>query len=144
MAQTKVNKTATRIFTGLHGKLYKLSGGRIGSKMSDGAIIVLGHTGAKSGKARSTPLVGGDHPEGWVVIAGYSGHDEHPAWYHNLKANPEDTVLLGKETVNVRAREVEGEERDRLWDEMVEVYSDYNEYKAVTDRQIPVLVLERQ
>lgn len=143
MAQTKINKTVGKIFTGLHRRIYKLSGGRIGGSMQGGDIIVLGHKGAKSGKQRETPLIGGQHDDGWVVIASYSGHDEHPAWYHNLVANPDATVQLGKQTHRVRAREVEGDEREQLWNDMAQIYSDYDEYKSVTERHIPVLVLER-
>lgn len=143
MAQTKINKNAAKIFTTLHGKLYKLSGGRMSGNMSGGEIIVLGTTGRKSGKARERPLVGGNHPDGWVIIASFSGHDEHPDWYHNLKANPAATVTVGKDTHEVTARETEGAERTELWDKMVETYADYKEYQKVTERNIPVLVLER-
>lgn len=143
MAQTKVNKTVGKVFTGVHRTLYKLSGGRIGGSMAGGDIIVLGTTGARSGKAREAALIGGHHDDGWIVIASWSGHDEHPGWFHNLQANPEATVLVGKEKTNVRARVAEGAERDGLWARMTEVYSDYDEYQKVTDRSIPVVVLER-
>lgn len=143
MAQTKVNKTGAKIFTGAHAKIYKLSGGRIGGKMAGGNIILLGTTGRKSGERRERPLIAGDHDDGWVVIASFSGHDSHPAWYLNLEANPEATVQLGTETHDVRARIAEGDERDALWRQMADIYSDYDEYQLVTDRDIPVLVLER-
>lgn len=142
MAQTKVNKTFGKIFTGLHKSIYKLTGGKIG-EMVDGNVIVLGHTGAKSGKARETVLVGGPIDNGWTVIASYSGHDEHPAWYHNLVANPDATVTKGKEQHKVTARQVEGDERQKMWDLMIGIYPDYDEYKAVTERNIPVMVLEK-
>ncbi len=143
MAQTKINKTVARIFTSLHGSLYKLTRGRLGAKMQGGNIILLGTTGRKSGQRRERPLIAGDHPDGWVVIASYSGHDEHPAWYLNLMANPAGTVILGPDSHPITARETSGEERQKLWDEMVAIYDDYSEYQAVTDREIPVLVLEQ-
>ncbi|MCP3990776.1 MAG: nitroreductase family deazaflavin-dependent oxidoreductase [Actinomycetia bacterium] len=143
MAQTKINKSVMRILAGLHGRLYKLTGGRLGAKMQDGNIILLGTTGRKSGQHRERPLIAGDHPDGWVVIASYSGHDEHPAWYLNLMANPAATVQLGSESHPITARETSGDERQKLWDEMVSIYTDYAGYEAVTDREIPVLVLER-
>ena len=143
MAQTKVNKTVAKIFTGAHAKIYKLSGGRIGDKMAGGNIILLGTTGRKSGDRRERPLIAGDHDDGWVVIASWSGHDSHPAWYLKLEANPEATVQLGTETHGVRARIAEGDEREALWRQMADIYSDYDEYQLVTDRDIPVLVLER-
>ena len=143
MAQTKINKRAAKVFTALHGWVYKATGGRLGGKMSGGEIIVLGTTGRKSGKLRERPLIGGHHPDGWVVIASYSGHDEHPAWYLNLQADPKAMVRAGNETHAVVARELEGEERQQLWDQMVTTYGDYAEYQKVTDREIPVLVLAR-
>lgn len=143
MAQTKINKNAAKVFTTIHGGLYKLTGGRLGGKMAGGQIIILGTTGRKSGKRRERPLIGGDHPNGWVVIASFSGHDEHPDWYLNLQADPKGWVIVGKETHEVTSREAEGAERDELWANMVAVYSDYDEYQNVTDREIPVLVLER-
>lgn len=143
MAQTKINKRVGKVFTTLHGRLYKLSGGKIGGKMAGGEIILLATTGRKSGQTREQPLIGGDHPDGWVVIASYSGHDEHPAWYLNLMANSEATVIAGNQSHPVRARVVEGDERTDLWDSMAATYSDYAEYQKVTDRPIPVLVLER-
>ncbi len=144
MAQTKINKRMAKVFTTLHGRLYKMTGGRFGGKMAGGQIIVLTTTGRESGKLRDRPLVGGNHPDGWVVIASFSGHDEHPAWYLNLMANPSATVTAGRERHPVRAREVSGEERTKMWDAMVETYADYEEYQKVTDRQIPVLLLERE
>ncbi len=143
MAQTKVNKTMANIFTGMHGRVYKLTGGRLGGKMSGGNIIVLGTTGRKSGQRRERPLIAGDHPDGWVIIASFSGHDTHPDWYLNLEADPEATVQLGKETHDVRARVTEGDERSELWQQMADIYSDYDEYQQVTEREIPVIVLER-
>lgn len=143
MAKTKMNPTLTKIFTGIHGKVYKLTGGRLGGKMDSGNIIMLSTTGRKSGKTRERPLIAADHPDGWVVTASYSGHDVHPAWYLNLQANNNGVVQLGKETQNVKSRETSGDERQKLWDQMVSLYSDYDEYQKVTDREIPVLVLER-
>ena len=75
-------------------------------------------------------------------IASKGGIDRHPAWYHNLMANPETTVWWKGEKRRVRARETEGEERERLWQQMADAYPDYENYQRRTDRQIPVVVLE--
>lgn len=144
MTQTKVNKTATRIFTQLHALVYKLTKGKVGGRMGEGHVAVLGTKGRESGKHRERPLIAGDHPDGWVVVASYSGHDEHPGWYHNLMADPHATIQLGDEVHRVKARVTGGEEREKLWEQMKAIYSGYDEYQAVTDREIPVLVLERQ
>jgi deazaflavin-dependent oxidoreductase (nitroreductase family) len=143
MAQTKMNKTLGSVFAALHKTSYKLTGGKIGGSMVGGSIIVLGTIGAKTGKARETPLIGGTHDDGWIVIASWSGHDLHPGWFHNLQVSPDATVQLGKQKTAVRARVAEGVERDELWARMVDVYAGYDEYEAVTDRTIPVVVLER-
>ncbi len=144
MAQTKVNKRVARIFTGLHGSVYKLSKGRIGGTKTEGAhIAVLTTTGRKSGQQRQRPLIVGDHPDGWVAIASFSGHDQHPAWYLNLEAQPEARLLIDGVDYEIKARVTEGSERLELWDQMAALYPDYIEYSKVTDREIPVLVLER-
>ncbi len=143
MAQTKMNKSMAKLFSSVHVGLYKMSGGRIGGKMQGGQVIILGTIGRKTGEKRERPLIATEHPDGWVVIASFSGHDEHPAWYLNLKTDPSATVRIHGDSFDVRARETEGAERDELWEKMVEVYGDYDEYRKVTDRVIPVLVLER-
>lgn len=142
MAQTKINKHAAKVFTGLHRLVYKASNGRIGG--GNGTIIILTTTGRASGKERERPLLSGEHPDGWIIIASFSGHDTHPHWYLNLQAEPEASVRVGTDVHKVTARVAEGEERDRLWAQMADLYPGYNEYQAVTDRQIPVVVLERR
>lgn len=144
MAQTKMNKTAARIFTGLHGSIYKLTKGKVGGKMAGGNIIVLETKGRKSGKVRQRPLIALDHPDGWAIVASFSGHDEHPGWFHNLQADPTATIRLGSDSYRVKARVTSGGERTELWDKLTAIYADYDEYQAVTERKIPVVVLERQ
>lgn len=144
MAQTKINPVMSKVFTTCHMWVVKLSGGKIGGGVVKGGdIIILETKGAKSGKTRKNPLLGGPHDDGWIVIASFTGHDYNPSWYYNLKANPDATVDLRKEVTKVRARETEGEERQQLWDVMAGLYPDYNAYAEVTDREIPVLVLEK-
>lgn len=143
MAQTKVNKRVAKLFSGMHGRVYKLSKGKIGGSSGAATIAVLTTTGRKSGKVRTTPLLAGTHPDGWVVIASYSGHDEHPGWYYNIKKAPNCSLQVGDSHHRVTAREVTGDERVALWNQMAADYPDYDEYKAVTDREIPVIVLER-
>lgn len=145
MAQTKINKNAARIFTAIHRRVLALSGGRFGgTSIPGGEMIVLATIGRRSGRIRERVLIGLDHPDGWAVAASFSGHDEHPAWYLNLRDNPDATVTAGTDHHRVQAREAEGEERDELWARFEAHRSDYAEYQKVTDREIPVLVLERQ
>ena len=143
---TKIPKPMARVFTGLHGFVYRISkgkvGGRFGGGEAGGQVVILGTTGAKTGKARTSPLLAFPHGDDWVVIASFSGHDFHPGWYHNLVASPEATLTIGAETSAVRARFTQGAERDELWERVSTAYTDYQKYERVTDREIPVVVLE--
>jgi len=143
MAQVRVNKTMTRIFSGTHRVLYKISKGKVGGKMADAKIAILTTTGRKSGKEREVPIIAEADGDGWLIVASYSGHDEHPGWYHNLKAQPSATLQVGDGTHPVVASELDGEPRDKAWAEMAAVYPDYTAYQGATDRQIPVLRLAR-
>ena len=131
-----------RRFTNTHQRVYRLSNGRIGGTMNGSPIVLLESVGRKSGKKRIHPLNCDEQGDDLVVVASKGGIDEHPAWYLNLKAAPETEVNWRGERRRVLAREAEGEERERLWDRMAEVYPDYNDYQARTERRIPVIVLE--
>jgi len=98
--------------------------------------------GAKSGEARTSPLIYGVDGENLIIIASKGGYPKHPAWYHNLMAHPDATVQVGSERRAVHARVAAGEERDRLWVLMVGVYRDYDSYQSRAEREIPVVVLE--
>ena len=105
-------------------------------------MVLVDSVGRKSGKRRTHPLICDEQGQNIVVVASKGGIDKHPAWYLNLKANPETEINWKGEKRRVRAREAEGEERQRLWDRMAEVYPPYNDYQARTERRIPVIVLE--
>ncbi|MFT5530750.1 MAG: deazaflavin-dependent oxidoreductase (nitroreductase family) [Candidatus Poriferisodalaceae bacterium] len=139
---TKIPKSFAKIFGGLHAFVYKATKGRIGGSMGDANIVVLETTGAKSGKKRTNPLLTIDHKDGWAVVASFSGHDAHPGWYHNLKAHPEATLVMGKDRHQVTARDTSGAERAELWDQLTTSYPDYAKYQRVTDRVIPVVALD--
>jgi deazaflavin-dependent oxidoreductase (nitroreductase family) len=122
--------------------LMRVSRGRLKVAPSSPTIL-LTHTGARSGKRRTTPLVyftQGDHV---VLIASKGGAPSHPAWYHNLKANPEVEASTDGRPEPYLAREAEGAERERLWDLATTLYSGYAGYQERADRRrIPVVVLE--
>lgn len=130
-----------RIVTVIHRALYRWSGGRVGARMG-GPCLLLTTTGRKSGEPRTAPLLYVEYQGGWVVIASYGGNARHPAWWLNLTANPEATVQVGRTVTRVRAREADGGERQALWDEAVKMYPPYENYKSMTKRRIPVVVLE--
>lgn len=106
-------------------------------------VVLMTMLGASSGKVRKVPVMRVEHDGEYVAVASKGGAPDHPAWYANLRANPEITLQDGREVWDVRARELEGEERATWWDRAVEAFPQYAEYQAGTDRQIPVLILER-
>jgi len=106
-------------------------------------FIILTSKGAKSGKDRIAITTYHKDGNRWVIAASKSGADENPAWYHNLKANPETTIEVDNEQVRVRATEATGPERDRLWNDHVAQLPEFGEYPKKTSRVIPMVVLER-
>jgi F420H(2)-dependent quinone reductase len=131
-----------RIFAGLHRSLYRRTGGRVGGKMGKVPVLLLTTTGRKSGQPRTQPLSYTEAGDGYAVIASKGGAPQHPLWYLNLQANPLADVTVGRETRKVRARDTEGEERQRLWHALADLYPGYDKYAQKTTRQIPVVVLE--
>ncbi len=104
-------------------------------------VLVMEVVGAKSGKKRRTPLLYLRDGENIVLVASYGGSQRHPAWYHNVKANPRVRLFVRNGSGWYIARQAEGEERDRLWKAAVEFYPGYGKYQTYTDRQIQLFVL---
>lgn len=129
-------------FTSLHATVYRLSRGRLGGTSYGAPVLLLESIGRRSGKRRTHPLICSEDGDNLVIVASKGGIDRHPAWYLNLMANPETRVNWRGEKRAVRARAAEGEERERLWDQMVGVYRPYAAYQRRTQRRIPVVVLE--
>lgn len=106
-------------------------------------MLLLDHVGAKSATKRTTPLLYVKDGEDVVIVASKGGFPKHPAWYHNLMANPDTTVQIGSEHRTVHARVAAPEERDRLWALAVKAYRGYDDYAARSKgREIPLVVLE--
>src|SRR5437764_9216272 len=130
-------------FVSLHTGIYRLTGGRIGHTLPGlPSMLLLDHLGAKSGKRRTTPLLYIEDGDAFVIVASKGGHPRHPAWFHNLRANPETTIQVGPRKIPVTARVATDAERDRLWPEVVRTYSGYEGYQRRTDRKIPLVMLE--
>jgi deazaflavin-dependent oxidoreductase (nitroreductase family) len=104
-------------------------------------VLLLLTTGRKTGKERKTPLLYLEDGENLVVVASMGGAPHHPAWYWNLKANPESRVRVRGKILRVREEEAKGEEKRRLWARLVEMYPPYADYQRRTEREIPVVVL---
>jgi len=106
-------------------------------------MLLLDHVGAKSGTKRTSPLLYVKDGENVVVVASKGGFPKHPAWYHNLIANPDTTVQIGSEHRKVHARVAKPEERERLWALAVKAYHGYEDYQARSKgREIPLVILE--
>jgi len=122
---------------------FRANGGKVTGQFARAPLLLLSTTGAKSGEERIAPLAytrDGDH---LIIIASKGGAPTHPDWYHNLRAHPEATVEVGSERFPVRATFPEGQERRRLFDQMAAKMPNFAEYQRNTNRQIPVVVLER-
>jgi F420H(2)-dependent quinone reductase len=113
-----------------------------GVEILDRPVVLFTTTGAKSGKKRYVPLMRVEEGGKYAMVASKGGDPEHPAWYHNVKANPEVTVQDGDTVATMTAREVDGTEREHWWALAVEAYPPYAEYQTKTDRLIPVFVVE--
>jgi F420H(2)-dependent quinone reductase len=129
--------------TRLHTLTYRLSGGLLGSRVPGGPpMLLLDHVGAKSAKKRTTPLVYLEDGENVVVVASKGGSPRHPAWFHNLRANPETIVQVGSRRIPVTARVATAKQHSRLWPRVVALYRGYELYQRRTSRRIPLVILE--
>jgi deazaflavin-dependent oxidoreductase (nitroreductase family) len=123
---------------------FRANRGKVGGMFESTPLLLLHHTGAKTGRVRVNPLAyATDGDDRLVVFASKGGAPTNPDWFHNLKANPRATVEVGTETFQVRAQVAEGDERERLWNRQTKVAPGFAEYQRNTKRQIPVVVLER-
>ena len=133
-----------QLFGAEHVRVYRETGGERGHEWRGTTVLLLTTTGRKSGEERTTPLIYREDGDRWVIVASKGGAPEHPGWFANLEDDPEATIQVRDEEIPVRASVAEGEERDRLWRHMTEVWPDYDDYQEKTDRPIPVVVLERR
>ncbi len=105
--------------------------------------LILTTIGRRSGKPYSTPLYYGEHDGRYLIVASYAGSDTHPKWYLNLLANPEVEVQIRGERFRARARTATPDEKPALWAHMVALYPRFAEFQQSTEREIPVVILER-
>ena len=105
--------------------------------------LLLTTTGRRSGRRSTMPLFYGEAPSGYIVVGSKGGLDTHPGWHLNLLADPNGGVQVRERHYRIRARTAEGEERVRLWSQMVELFPPYANYQQLTKREIPVVLLER-
>lgn len=134
--------------TKVHVALYRWSRGRIGGRtpgLPEVPIVLVDHVGARSGRRRTSPLMGHMAGDVVAVVASKAGQPTHPAWFHNLKAHPETKVQIGPEVRKVRARVASEAERAEWWLRLVARYPGYEFYEQLAgDRTIPVVLLEQR
>jgi deazaflavin-dependent oxidoreductase (nitroreductase family) len=132
--------------TKLHVALYRRSKGRLGTHLPglpEARVLLLDHTGAKSAIRRTSPVMYHRDGDVFVVVASKAGQPTNPAWFHNLRANPDTTIQVGAEVRNVHARVATDDERARLWPEFVSFFPGYEFYERnAVGRTIPVVILE--
>ncbi len=133
--------TFIKIIWKLHRFIYRASGGRVGGVIGGTPVLLLITTGRRSGEPRAVTLTYFEDGERLVVVGSNAGENRHPAWWLNLQEHPDATVQIGGTTTRVRAAEVVGEERERLWAELARRDPAYEQYQLRTDRRIPVVLL---
>src|SRR4051812_4756783 len=122
---------------------FRANQGKVGGQFEGANMVLMTTTGAKSGTDRVNPVVYFPLDDRLVVVASNGGADKHPAWYHNLKANPVLTVEVGTDKYEATATEITGTERDEIFARIVEAMPGFGEYQAGTERVIPLFELTR-
>jgi deazaflavin-dependent oxidoreductase (nitroreductase family) len=126
-----------------HARRYVESGGEDGHDWRGVPTLLLTVRGRSSGKLRRTALIYGEDDGHYLVVASYGGAPQHPQWYSNLLADPQVQVQVRDEVFAATARTADPQEKARLWPKLTTIWPDYIEYQKKTDRDIPVVVLER-
>ena len=135
---------AENLFGEEHVRRYRETGGEVGHDWKRGSkILLLTTKGRKSGEPRTTPLIYENAGDAYVVVASKGGAPEHPGWYANLAKTPEVELQVRDEVFPAHARVADGEERERLWKLAAQQWPAYDDYAKKTDREIPVVVLDR-
>jgi deazaflavin-dependent oxidoreductase (nitroreductase family) len=127
-----------------HVDRYVATDGKEGHDWQGTTALILTTTGRHSGEERPTPLIYQPHGDDYLIVASKGGAPEPPAWFLNLEANPEVKVQVGPDRFTANARVATDEEKPELWKTMTAAWPAYDDYQTKTDRQIPVVVLERK
>jgi deazaflavin-dependent oxidoreductase (nitroreductase family) len=125
----------------VHKWLFKTTRGKVGGKFDGRPMLLLHHVGRKTGQPREALIQYYPRGDDMVIVGSNGGRDNHPAWVHNLRANPDVDVDLGGDRKSVHARILDGAERDTVWKELGEFYPGYPHYQTLTDRKIEVVAL---
>jgi deazaflavin-dependent oxidoreductase (nitroreductase family) len=139
-----MSESDDNLFGAEHVRVYRETDGARGYDWRGTTILLLTTKGRVSGEERTTPLIHRTDGDRWIVIASKGGAPEDPAWYTNMQADPDASIQVKGDVIPVVMSTAEGEERERLWKLMTEVWPAYDDYQASTDRKIPVVVLSRR
>ncbi len=135
---------ASHLYGPEHVRAYRETDGELGHDWMHGSsVLLLTTTGRRSGEPRTTPLIYGRSGDDYLVVASHGGSPEPPGWYSNLKERPEVELQVLGDRFRARARDATAEEKPAMWREMIGHWPPYDEYQQRTDREIPVVVLER-
>jgi deazaflavin-dependent oxidoreductase (nitroreductase family) len=121
---------------------FRANGGKVGGRFEGTTLLLLHHTGVRSGRARVNPVAYQAVGDGFAIFGSNGAAPNNPDWYHNLRANPKARIEVGTRSLDVTARVAEGEERERIWNRQKKLVPAFAEYEKRTARQIPVVVLE--
>lgn len=135
---------AETLFGEEHIRRYRETDGEVGHIWKRGSkILLLTTRGRKTGEPRTAPLIYEEAGDAYVIVASKGGAPEHPGWYRNLTREPKVELQIEGEVFPAHARVATGDERERLWALAAQQWPDYDAYQQKTDREIPVVVLER-
>jgi deazaflavin-dependent oxidoreductase (nitroreductase family) len=123
---------------------FRANAGKVGGPFEGAPMLLLHTRGRKSGKERVNPVVYRQLDDGWAIFASKGGAPTNPDWFGNLMANPETSIEIGTDTVDVEARVAEPDERAGIWEAQKQLMPGFADYERKTDRQIPVVILRRR
>jgi F420H(2)-dependent quinone reductase len=122
--------------------LYKASDGKFGGTFQKRPVALLTTTGRKTGQPRISPLLYLREDDRVILVASQGGREKNPMWYLNLKANPEVSVQIKDEVLQLKAREASEDERAEYWPKLVEMYPSFDDYQSWSDRTIPIVICD--
>ncbi len=120
---------------------FRKNRGKVGGNLEGAPLLLINHTGARTGKLRTHPVMYLKDGDRYLVFASKNGAPTNPDWYHNLKAHPDVKIEVGAETIDVRAVEITGAERDRIYKQQAARFPQFAEYEKNIKRKIPILAL---
>lgn len=131
-----------KLFVGFHVWMYRLTRGKFGGEMRGFKVLILNTIGRKSGKIHSNTVGYFERDGGYLVVASNAGLSTHPAWFHNLKANPNFTIQVREKVIPVNAKIISGADRASLWKWVMETAPAFADYEKQTTCEIPLVMLQ--